>query len=174
LVLLNNNVNNSNINNNSNQHINYENNNNKLVNESLERNLKRSNRKNVLDNREITANKILKNNINLSSLSDNYLEKGDSKFINGVSESNIMSVDDRVKKIFSYNIWFCKKNEYYKKMQKIIRNDLSIENILSLVNSHEIIQKMLIERKLINKNYKANFFTKIKTNYSSIVRITGE
>lgn len=172
LLLLNNNINNSNIHNNSHQHLNLENaNNNQFINEDLERKHEGRKKKESLGNEEKAVNIILNNN-KILNFTEKDLEKS-NKNINENSENNI-SVDDKVKRIFSYNVCFCRKNEYYNKMQKLIRKDLSIENILRIVNSYEIIKKILIEKQIINRNFNVNFFRKIKSSYSNATKNTNE
>jgi len=71
-------------------------------------------------------------------------------------------IEEKIKRIFNNSFCICKKNEDFKKLKKIIQKDLSIENILLVVNSHEIIKNILIEKKLIKSNVKMNYFAKVK------------
>jgi len=57
-------------------------------------------------------------------------------------------------------------------LQGLIRRDLSIENILYLVNSHEILKQVLKEKNILDIDTKPNFFDKInKLNWRGSIEI---
>lgn len=64
-----------------------------------------------------------------------------------------------------YSICCDRKNDLYARLQNIIRHELSVENILRVVNSHDIVQRLLIEKSVIDLEMnKPNFFDKLKSS----------
>lgn len=61
-----------------------------------------------------------------------------------------------------YSLCCEKKNNFLGRLKKLIRNDLSVETILRMVNSHEIIKKILRDKDILEEDTKANYFEKIK------------
>lgn len=168
---------NYNTNNNSNQYL--DNTNNQLVNDD---NTKNINMIKIINNYDKKVNNC-KNFLNIKNASDlssannknndnNISEKNiyeNNKNIDNFSKS-IINFDDKVKGIFNYHICLCKKNKEYDKMKALIRKDLSIENILKIVNSHEIIKNILIEKNFLKSDVKINFFSKAKINFNNTLK----
>jgi len=75
--------------------------------------------------------------------------------------------NDIFNNIFDYSICICwrKKFYYLNKLQGVIRKDLSIENIILLINSYEIIKKVLIEKNIVEIDTIGNIFKKINKIY---------
>jgi len=67
------------------------------------------------------------------------------------------------KDIFGYSrcFFWTRKNHYFKKLQGLIRRDLSLENILSVINSQYIIRNVLQEKNILDIDAYPNFFDKI-------------
>lgn len=90
-------------------------------------------------------------------------------FIKSKSFRIIDTQEKNISKIFYYKIFDCfqRKDKYFYKLQALIRKDLSIENILNIVNTHEIIKNFLNDSEIISLSDKIDFFEKLNKFQSS-------
>lgn len=140
-------------------------------------NLNNTNNNFITENKYKTINlkTLIKDNFLLKKLKQNDLAGKNNIF--DVNEKNLIkllnnqksilnkknTLPDKIKlNLFTYTICCGRKNIYFERLQKLIKRDLSIENILKIINSHEIIVTILKDKQIIQNDLKANFYDKIK------------